>query len=324
MARQSFCFPTSNSVFSLLFSIPLLACSSSGTRDDAGTGGSPNTGGNGGHATAQGGATGSGGSANTGGIQGSGGTATGGASATGGNLGLGGAVATGGNASTGGAMASGGKMGLGGSPGTGGAIGSGGSPGTGGKLSTGGTMGVDGGGATGDFGFTYTKPGAHQVSCTASSGNLTEDVPDEDWLCSFHIDGKTAYVYAQAEATSGQCIMSLIPVFGTASAQISVDGVVSALSNMHYDAGGNHRNNSFQFDYQGKSYKYYHSSFGFGWRACQPMDCVNVYSQGSTTPETEGCSSARSLPEICVPIKADATHDPLVDTFKKCPGDTGK
>jgi hypothetical protein len=113
-------------------------------------------------------------------------------------------------------------------------------------------------------------------------------------------------------------------VYTASLAQISIGGVVTALANAKYDYGAGHHNDSLQFDYQGKTYKYYHSSFGFGWRQCQPMDCINTYALGSTTPETEGCAPARTAPEICVPIKADGTHDALVDTFKKCPGDANK
>ena len=40
-------------------------------------------------------------------------------------------------------------------------------------------------------------------------------------------------------------------------------------------------------------------------------------------PNGLGCSKARTLPEVCVPIQAGGMHDPLVDTFQRCPGDTG-
>jgi hypothetical protein len=116
--------------------------------------------------------------------------------------------------------------------------------------------------------------------------------------------------------------MAVYPTFKIDAAQISVGGQVSSLANAKYDWGGNHHNDALQFDYQGKTYKYYHSSFGFGWRRCQPMDCINIYPVGSTTLETEGCSSKRTLPEVCVPIKADKAHDPLVDHFQKCAGDS--
>jgi hypothetical protein len=116
--------------------------------------------------------------------------------------------------------------------------------------------------------------------------------------------------------------MGIIPIYTNLLAQISIDGTVTSLANAQYDWGGNHHNDALTFDYQGKTYRFYHSSFGYGWRQCQNMDCINIYTLGATTLETEGCASTRTLPEVCVPIKADGTHDPLVDTFKKCPGDT--
>jgi hypothetical protein len=329
MARQHSRSSSEYSILPLLLSASLLACSASSS--DADAGGSPSTGGRGGNTSAKGGATGSGGDVTTGGTHGAGGiAASGGALAAGGHAGLGGALGTGGSVATGGVTSSGGKTGLGGASATGGGTGSGGASatggaiGTGGANATGGTPGVDGGGgSTGEFGFAYSKPGSNQVSCNdPSAGTLKQDVPDADWLCTFHVGGKLAYVYAQANTTGAQCIMSLIPLY-SATAQISVDGVVSALSSVQYDAGGRHHNDSLQFDYQGKTYKYYHSSFGFGWHACQSMDCLNVYGQGTTVVESEGCTSARTLPEICVPIDVNATHAALVDAFKKCPGDTG-
>ncbi len=106
-------------------------------------------------------------------------------------------------------------------------------------------------------------------------------------------------------------------------AQVSMDGVVTSLANSQYDYGGNHHNDSVSFDSDGHTYKYSHSSLGFGGRRCQAMDCMIVYAAGSsTTVETDGCTPARTLPEVCVAIKADRTHAALLpDPFKKCPGD---
>ena len=191
--------------------------------------------------------------------------------------------------------------------------GSAGSVGTGGSAGSGGTGGSAGaGGNSGEFGFTYRVPPTADSSC---GGETT------DWLCTFHEAGASGYVYVQSTST-GTCSYGVYPTFKTDLAQISVGGRTSSLTNVQYDWGGNHHNDSLQFDYQGKTYKYYHSSFGYGFRDCQPMDCINVYPIGSTTLETEGCSSKRPLPEVCVPIKADKTHDPLVDHFQKCAGDT--
>jgi hypothetical protein len=98
---------------------------------------------------------------------------------------------------------------------------------------------------------------------------------------------------------------------------------VTALQNAKYDYGGGHHNDALSFDRDGATQSYYHSSFGFGFRRCQEMDCRNVYAFGTTTLQTEGCTSARSLPEVCVSIDPDGTHAPLVDKFMKCAGDAG-
>jgi hypothetical protein len=323
-------------LLNLSISVCIGACSSSDTglaaidgggRDTASSGGSTgfggttsvpgidgSVGGAGGRAIGSGGTSGSGGMANLGGTPGSGGSGAGGANATGGAIASGGATGTGGKTGTGGSSAKGGTTGTGGSSAKGGTTGTGGSSALGGTTGTGGSSGV------GDYGFTFTIPGSIKETCTAEMGVISQDVPDADWLCTLHLGAKTAYVYAQSNASGATCIMSLVPTF-TATAQLSVDGVVSDLANAQYDWGGNHHNDSLKVDYQGKTYKYYHSSFGFGWRKCASMDCVNVYPEGSTTLQTEGCASARTLPEVCVSIKADGTHDPLVDTFKKCVGD---
>jgi hypothetical protein len=111
-------------------------------------------------------------------------------------------------------------------------------------------------------------------------------------------------------------------VYSVELAQISFNGAVSPLQGAKYDYGGGHHNDSLSFDYSGKSQRYYHSSFGFGFRSCQPMDCRNVYALGTTTLEMEGCAKDRSLPEVCVSIEPDGTHDALDDAFMKCQGDS--
>lgn len=270
-----------------------------------------------------------GGSTGAAGVSGSGGNAGGvaGSSGSAGHSGQGGTTETGGVPSAGGTTASAGKGGTGGTTGAGGTIdggktggstgtaGTGGKGGTGGTTSAGGSTGAGGSGAagstgSGDFGFTF-RP-------VQSDKQL-------DYLCTLNAAGTSTYVYVRLDQTGTKSVgIATIPVFTPVLAKISVNGTVTDLANATYDYGGGHHNDSLQFDDQGKSYRYYHSSFGFGFRACQPMDCVSLYAQGGTTPTTDGCTSARALPEVCVPIKADGTHDPLKDTFKKCQGDSTK
>lgn len=230
----------------------------------------------------------------------------------------------------GGSKSAGGTNGSGGSatggrndPGTGGrASGGGGSGGrqpSGGQGGSAGSPPNGGGSNTDEYGFSYRDPASHEFSCNGTP----LDLPDADWLCTFHLEDRVAYVYAQATAIGVTCVLASFGNYEVELAQISIDGVVSSLANAKYDWGGGHHNDSLSFDYEGKTYKYYHSSIGFGFRSCQPMDCLNVYEPGATAPEIEGCSKARTLPEVCVPIEAGGMHDPLVDTFMRCPGDTG-
>jgi hypothetical protein len=218
-----------------------------------------------------------------------------------------------------GAAGSGGKgAGSGGLGGTSGKAGSGGAGGEGDEGARGGTGGdagsgadtggVGGGAASGDHGFSFRTPGAEQL----------------DWLCSFGQSEPAGYVYVRLDQTGTmQAGIAMIPVYTAALAQISVEGTVSMLDSAVYDYGGGHNNDSLTIEYQGKSYSYYHSSFGFGFRKCQPMDCIDVYELGTTTLETEGCGPDRALPEVCVRIETGGMHAPLEDTFQKCAGDAG-
>jgi hypothetical protein len=210
----------------------------------------------------------------------------------------------------GGSTGTAGKTGTGGTT-TGGSTSVGGTTGTGGKSATGGAGGGSGaGGSTGsagDYGFTFRPVADKQL----------------DFLCTLKAVGESTYVYARMDQTGTKSVgIATIPVYTVALAKISISGAVTDLTNARYDYGSGHNIDSLRFDYQGKTYEYYHSSLGFGYRPCQPMDCINIYAPAGTTPTTEGCSSARALPEICVPIKPDGTHDALKDTFKKCPGST--
>jgi hypothetical protein len=166
-----------------------------------------------------------------------------------------------------------------------------------------GTAGAGGG----ELGFSFRVPGPM----------------DRDWLCTFHRGAELGHVYARVTQTGTKMAgIATVPVYEVVLAQMSMAGAVVTLANPVYDHGGGHNNDWLQFDSDGQTYRYYHSSFGFGFRKCQPMDCLNVYALGGTTPQTEGCGLTRTRPEVCVPIKPDGTHDPLVDTFMKCPGDT--
>lgn len=176
----------------------------------------------------------------------------------------------------------------------------------------------------GEFGFSYRLPTNQSVSCAAPISYTRVEL-QPDWLCTFHEAGASGYVYVQSTTTSLQCTAgAILSIYTTGSQLISIDGTVSDLKNAQYNSGGIHGNDYLTFDYRGRTYKYSHSSYNYGLYRCQPMDCVVVYAAGSSTNvETDGCTSARTLPEVCVPIKADGTHAPLSpDPFKKCANDS--
>lgn len=173
-----------------------------------------------------------------------------------------------------------------------------------------------------DFGFTIRLPEIHTVECEGGVPGLDDslDQLDQDWLCTFDYDETHCHVYVQATAVSCFATMSAIPEFEVQGAWTSIDGQVEALENTCYDWGGNHENDYLEFDWTDQHFKYYHASFGWGWRACQNMHCLQVNELNGDMVE-DGCTTDRTLPAVCVQIKEDGTYDELVDTFEPCDGD---
>ena len=166
--------------------------------------------------------------------------------------------------------------------------------------------------------FTTRVPDSTELNC-GESGKIK--FSQADWICSFNYGGKSGYFYVQS--TPGTCeeIMSATPVFTTDKAQLYLGDSHITLSSALYDWGGNHNNDYITFTYDGKLFKYYHSSFGFGWRSCLQMDCLQVYKTDSTTVIEDGCTSARTLPVVCRQANADGSFCSFTDTFAKCTGD---
>jgi hypothetical protein len=188
---------------------------------------------------------------------------------------------------------------------------------------TGGTGGSTGGtgGGIGEFGFELRVPQTHTLTCTGPDfpSGFDMDIPDKDWLCTFEDGTVQGYIYVRA--TPASLSQYCAPIMNTVLAQISIGGQVSTLSSARYDWGGNHNNDSIAFDYGGQHYRYYHSSIGFGYRACQAMDCMQTYQGDGVTLVEDGCTMQRTQPVVCVAIGADGTAPALVDTFSPCPGD---
>ncbi|MBN1656427.1 MAG: hypothetical protein JXA30_21840 [Deltaproteobacteria bacterium] len=197
----------------------------------------------------------------------------------------------------------------------------------GGESGSGGNAGQNGG-AGGDgaevYGFSVRVPQYRTLTCQSEMGGTeTAEELEADFLCTFDYAGESGHIYLKSKPIGCTMLMGPVVSFEIEAAQLALGGSISDLDNALYNRGGNHQNDSFEFDYQGKHLKYYHSSFGFGWRACQPMDCIQVFnSSADEDPIQDGCTAERTLPVVCSQIQEDGSFEELVDTFEPCPGDS--
>ncbi len=275
----------------------LSACESSDdAAADAGAGG---TGGAGGQIV--------GGSGGTGGA---GGQIVGGSGGSGGAGGAGGQI-VGGSGGSGGAGGAGGQI-IGGSGGAGGAGGQiiGGAGGEGGQGGSGGQGVID------EYGFELRVPPTVTVPCEGFDCNgPTADLPAIDYVCTFVVEDYVAAAYFQFDPLlSGE----FYPEYQPVGAWLSVDNALSEIT-ATYDYGGRHHNDEITAQIDGLTWRFAHSSYGFGFRVCQPMDCLQQVDAGAVVQD--GCTVDRTLPIVCAPVEADGTHPPLSDTFAPCNGD---
>lgn len=172
------------------------------------------------------------------------------------------------------------------------------------------------------WGFPIRTPTTRAIPCTGGpGGDTTLDALDADWLCTLD-DGTTqGVVYVQSTPVDCEVTLSEQPVFGAGVGWLWRDGqALVSVTEASYDWGGNHHNDSLELRLGDKRYRFYHSSFGFGFRKCQPMDCLQVRDAAGTLIE-DGCTSDRTLPIVCRSVSAEGTWDALTDTFAKCNGD---
>ncbi|MGC4069772.1 MAG: hypothetical protein QM784_34970 [Polyangiaceae bacterium] len=239
---------------------------------------------------------------------------------------------TGGTAPSGGTSAVGGGAVVGGKGGAGGASSDkGGSSARGGGASVGGagsfgTAGAGGAsttpGSLDEFGFERRGPSQHTLTCKGAYDN-TVAISDTDWIRTFEDAQGKGVAYFQSTPVSCRQVLSAVATFQT-SGWLSRNGVVTPLASAAYDWGGNHHNDAIDFEVGGLKYRYYHSSFGWGWRACQNMDCARIYASDGTTVQTDGCTHERTLPIVCSSVESDGKIQPLEDHFATCLGDSNE
>lgn len=162
---------------------------------------------------------------------------------------------------------------------------------------------------------------------TCSTGSPPPGFPnsgefkDTDHVCTFAHAATTGWLYVQATASDCNVTMGATASKFDVKAWFSAAGKgKEALAKADYDWGGNHHNDAILFDLGGKHYKAWHSSIGFGWRACQPPDCLQVLDDTGAIVE-DGCTKNRTLPIACQVVADEGTITELKDTFVPCKGD---
>lgn len=176
----------------------------------------------------------------------------------------------------------------------------------------------DTGGYVDERGFFIRIPQLRTVPEEGFDGKTgTTQLRDLDYVCTFKYGGEEGFLYVQSDGVRSRQMSGT--EYAARGAWWSFGKVVTPASGTGYDYGGNHHNDSIDVSRGGKKLRYYHSSFGFGWRACMYPDCLQVL-DGTTVTE-DGCTAERMLPVWCEKVADDGSLKPLVDAYKKCRGD---
>lgn len=171
-----------------------------------------------------------------------------------------------------------------------------------------------------EHGFQIRVPQIRTVPTEDFEGHIRAvDQRDIDHVCRLGRDGVETFLYVRAEPVRcrdfGGCEYDVTGAFTTTASARN-----APLTGVGYDYGGNHHNDFITLPSSEGTLKIYHSSFGFGWRACHPPDCVQVL-DGDNTVIDDGCTTERTRPAPCVLIAEDGSEPPITDDFVLCPGD---
>ncbi len=165
------------------------------------------------------------------------------------------------------------------------------------------------------FGFAVRAP--HTVTLSTSGGPM--DFPTQDFGCTLRAGGNNAVVYVQATPTGAfEGGLASTPTFANVRGWLHDRNTMTTREvTATYEWGGGHHNDFFDLTVGTQHFRYYHSSFGFGFRKCQAVDCVQIRTAGGDVSE-DGCTEARTLPEICVEITNTTFPALSSDTFVPC------
>ena len=145
-----------------------------------------------------------------------------------------------------------------------------------------------------------------------------------DHVCTLTLDGHDLLVYVQADPTGVIAAARFAPLYEDVRAWVydNATGMTTMVEGA-YDYGYGHHNDFIDVHIDGQHYRYNHSSFGHGFRACAPPDCVQKLDAGGTVVD-DGCQQTvemwRTHPEVCVALTEPVVPS-LMDTFERCDGD---
>lgn len=183
-----------------------------------------------------------------------------------------------------------------------------------------------------DFGFEMRTTVSHELPCeedefSCPTGSFTAQ--EIAYVCTLNAvgdvngDGVTdgaddGVVYVHARPTAINAGGFPFAVYDDVDGFFAADGVVVAVD-ATYDFGGNHHNDTIGVAVDGAIVTFDHSSYGFGFRACHPPDCLKI--EGDDGSFVDGCNPERTRPVACIAVVDPLP--PLVDNFATCAGDDG-
>ncbi len=173
--------------------------------------------------------------------------------------------------------------------------------------------------------FPIRIPQEHSISCNGESQLYW----DQDFRCRLFIGEETLEIYLQARPTGCTTTFFPWPTFTDGAQGWLQQGDQVVPFAAAYDWGGGHHNDAFHVALPQGIFVLYHASFGFGWRACAPVNCLiqcaadatfascdayGGYAVNGCTRESGGPPPA--MPIWCAPINADGTVPPLRDPWQ--------
>ena len=168
--------------------------------------------------------------------------------------------------------------------------------------------------------FNVRKPDQQAFICHLEAMDIHDTLAAHDMICTFKYEKMDGFIYMQGTPTSCEGFMQALPVIESPKIELYVNGEMVKVTKPAYDWGGNHHVDEISFEYDGKKFAYNHSSSGFGWRPCQEMDCMKVYSEKGDLIK-DGCGEDRTLPIVCNVVDKDGKFGSFEDHFKVCEGD---